>query len=168
MHGSFDWVLVYKSEEASMRPENKLFDIEYEDEKRKDKSPTAIYKVTGISQLKLDETLKLPRSCWILTPDAFKGIPKHPTDRHFIELYNLSLEELQTADQVIIVGFAARAADTLAAVWLNIGLQNKRADQIMVIDPSDNVPIGISRNIEKFTYVRKTFHQWIIENLFVS
>lgn len=105
----------------------------------------------------------------MMPPDILKGVLTSPDkyfeiiDIVFKGLYEVAQECLKEALQVIIVGFSARPTDYLASMLLNLGLRGKTADQVLVIDPSEKVPEGISRNIKKFTYIRKGFHRWIEE-----
>ena len=46
-------------------------------------------------------------------------------------------------------------------MMLNSNLRGKQARQVIVVDPSEIVPEGISKNIKEFTYIKNTFYQWI-------
>jgi hypothetical protein len=158
-HGSANWMRRRKTE-AQEDPGNYKRIIEYPD------SEYALYEIEKM----LNEDFKelkftLPFYCFMVLPSIFKGITEEKIygaeAKVFFELYDVSLKQLQQADQIVIAGFSCRPTDHLASALLNLGLRGKAADQVLVIDPSEKVPEGISRNIDKFNYIRRTFHEWI-------
>ncbi len=164
-HGSFDWVIVNNEDEAKMAKSTRLFSFEQKTQPTGDvenqKIPVAVYWVDQLHRERLGDSVERPGLCLIMPPNAFKGEVRTITDSELIFFYNQGMEQIKSADRVMIVGFAVRPTDTLAATWLDIGLRGKKADQVIIVDPAEKVPEGISKNIKEFTYIQKTFHQWI-------
>jgi hypothetical protein len=164
LHGSINW-LKLKKEEAEDGRHIEL--INWDAGSDPDLSKYAVYESYEMETRLIEGVGPIPRMCFMMLPDIFKGMSLDQSggmDSVFQPGYNKALEYLvKHVGQIIVVGYAARPTDYLASMLLNLGLRGKTADQVLVIDPLEKVPEGISRNIEKFTYIRKGFHQWIAE-----
>ncbi len=163
LHGSLNWVLLEKDK---VDPEKHKGIYAFNNSKLFQK--LAVYESKDMETITNKEGMALPSVCLLMLPDIFKGMPFTNDKEQTIEnvfkiLYNTAVEHLGAAEQVIIVGFAARPTDYLSSMLLNLGLRGKTNQQVVVIDPSENVPKGISNNIKEFTYIRKTFYQWVEE-----